>query len=338
MNATMSPENVEHFPVMLDKILSIISPQHGGTFIDCTFGGGGYSKALLKYPKTEIVALDRDILVNSKAKILSNKYKNRFKFFNSKFSEIDKISETENAKGIIFDLGFSMMQMKDLKRGFSFNSKGSLDMKMGLNSYNANDVINNLSQKEIELILKNFGEEKNYKKIAFQIVNKRKVKNLNTEDLVELIGKIRRKKFYSKINPSTKSFQALRIFVNNEISELIYGLINSIKNLKPGGVLAVVTFHSLEDKIVKYFFKTYSEEKSNNSRYLPEIQNVNKKLFNLSQKKPILPSDKEISINPPSRSAKLRYVIRNNNKFYFPQDLIDKFQNFIDIENIGLKL
>ena len=135
----MSPENVEHFPVMLDKILSIISPQHGGTFIDCTFGGGGYSKALLKYPKTEIVALDRDILVNSKAKILSNKYKNRFKFFNSKFSEIDKISETENAKGIIFDLGFSMMQMKDLKRGFSFNSKGLLDMKMGLNSYNAND-------------------------------------------------------------------------------------------------------------------------------------------------------------------------------------------------------
>tara|TARA_B110000438_G_scaffold301802_1_gene357669 strand:+ start:879 stop:1895 length:1017 start_codon:yes stop_codon:yes gene_type:complete len=338
MNATMSPENVEHFPVMLDKILSIISPQHGGTFIDCTFGGGGYSKALLKYPKTEIVALDRDILVNSKAKILSNKYKNRFKFFNSKFSEIDKISETENAKAIIFDLGFSMIQMKDLKRGFSFNSKGSLDMKMGLNSYNANDVINNLNQKEIELILKYFGEEKNYKKIAFQIVNKRKIKNLNTEDLVELIGKIRRKKFYSKINPSTKSFQALRIFVNNEISELIYGLINSVKNLKPGGILAVVTFHSLEDKIVKYFFKTYSEEKSNNSRYLPEIQNVNKKLFNLVQKKPILPSDKEISINPPSRSAKLRYVTRNENKFYFPQDLIDKFQNFIDIENIGLKL
>ena len=334
----MSPENVEHFPVMLDKILSIISPQHGGTFIDCTFGGGGYSKALLKYPKTEIVALDRDILVNSKAKILSNKYKNRFKFFNSKFSEIDKISETENAKAIIFDLGFSMIQMKDLKRGFSFNSKGLLDMKMGLNSYNANDVINNLNQKEIELILKYFGEEKNYKKIAFQIVNKRKIKNLNTEDLVELIGKIRRKKFYSKINPSTKSFQALRIFVNNEISELIYGLINSVKNLKPGGILAVVTFHSLEDKIVKYFFKTYSEEKSNNSRYLPEIQNVNKKLFNLVQKKPILPSDKEISINPPSRSAKLRYVTRNENKFYFPQDLIDKFQNFIDIENIGLKL
>jgi 16S rRNA (cytosine1402-N4)-methyltransferase len=228
--------------------------------------------------------------------------------------------------------------MKDLKRGFSFNSKGSLDMKMGLNSYNANDVINNLNQKEIELILKYFGEEKNYKKIAFQIVNKRKIKNLNTEDLVELIGKIRRKKFYSKINPSTKSFQALRIFVNNEISELIYGLINSVKNLKPGGILAVVTFHSLEDKIVKYFFKTYSEEKSNNSRYLPEIQNVNKKLFNLVQKKPILPSDKEISINPPSRSAKLRYVTRNENKFYFPQDLIDKFQNFIDIENIGLKL
>ena len=338
MNATMSSENVEHFPVMLENILSIISPQHGGTYIDCTFGGGGYSKAILKYPRTDIVAIDRDIEVNSKAKNLSNKYKKRFKFINSKFSEIDKIPETKNANAIIFDLGFSMIQMKDLKRGFSFNSKGSLNMKMGLNNFNANDAINGLDKKEIELIIKYFGDEKNYKKIAHQIINKRKVKNLNTEDLVELINKIKRKKFYSKINPSTKTFQALRIFVNNEISQLIYGLINSIKNLKDGGVLAVVTFHSIEDKIVKYFFKTYSEEKSNNSRYLPEIKNINKKLFNLPNKKPILASNNEIFINPPSRSAKLRYVIRNNNKFFFPQDLINKFQNLIDIENLGSKL
>ena len=331
----MSSENVEHFPVMLEKILSIISPQHGGTYIDCTFGGGGYSKAILKYPRTDIVAIDRDIEVNSKAKNLSNKYKKRFKFINSKFSEIDKIPEAKNANAIIFDLGFSMIQMKDLERGFSFNSKGSLDMKMGLNNFNADDAINSLDKKEIELIIKYFGDEKNYKKIAHQIINKRKVRNLNTEDLVELIGKIKRKKFYSKINPSTKTFQALRIFVNNEISELIYGLINSFKLLPVGGMIVVVTFHSIEDKIVKFFLKNYSENK-NSSRYLPP-KKENKRLFKIIEKKPIIPNKKEINLNPASRSAKLRYGIKLNNCSDF-SELIQKFNYLLEIEELSKKI
>ena len=339
MNATMSSGNLEHFPVMLDKILSIITPQHGGTFIDCTFGAGGYTKAILNFPNTKVIALDRDRSVNLHAHFLTQKYNKRLKFYNSKFSQIDKISEgNKSINAIILDLGFSMFQMKNLSRGFSFNSKGPLDMRMGFNDFGANKVINKLDQKEIELILKYFGEEKYNKRIAFQIINLRKKKEIDTQDLVKIINKVKKKKAYGRINEATKSFQALRIFVNNEISELIFGLINATKKLKLGSMLVVVTFHSLEDKIVKYYFKTYSERSKNPSRYIPEIVKKDKRLFNCPQKKPLVASEKEILLNPPSRSAKLRYVIRNDNKFIFPKDLINKFQSYLDIERIGLKL
>ena len=335
----MLPENLKHFPVMLEKILSIISPQHGGIFIDCTFGGGGYSKAILDFSNTKIIALDRDKSLSSIANVFSNKYKNRFKFYNKKFSQIDKVlEESDNPKAIILDLGFSMIQMKNLSRGFSFNSKGPLNMKMGMNNYGANEVINLLDQKEIELILKFFGEEKYYKKISYQIINSRKKKKINTEDLVKIINKVKKKKYYSRISEATKSFQAIRIFVNNEISELIYGLINITEKMKPGSILIIITFHSLEDRIVKYFFKTYSEITPSLSRYIPEVLKEDRRLFECPHKKPIIPSDKELLFNSPSRSAKLRYVIRNKKKFFFPKDFIKKFQNYLDIENIGLKL
>ena len=338
MNATMSSENLEHFPVMLEKILSIITPQHGGTFIDCTFGAGGYSKAILNFENTEVIALDRDQSVNLYAQPLIQKYNKRFKFYNNKFSQIDKISEANKSiKAIILDLGFSMFQMKNLSRGFSFNSKGPLDMRMGFNDYGATDAINKLDQKEIELILKYFGDERYNKRIALQIINLRKKKKIYTEDLVKIINKVK-KKSYSRVNQATKSFQALRIFVNNEISELIFGLINATKKLKTGSMLVVITFHSLEDKIVKYYFRTYSEKIKNPSRYIPQSIKKDRRLFNCPQKKPLIPSIKEMLINPPSRSAKLRYVIRNNNEFIFPKDLVDKFQSYLDIERIGLKL
>ena len=335
----MSSEDLKHFPVMLEKIISIITPQHGGIFVDCTFGTGGYSKAILDYSNTQVIGLDRDKSANIFANVLHKKYKNRFKFYNKKFSEIDKIPDQNKfIKAIVLDLGFSMVQMKNLSRGFSFNSKGSLDMRMGINKFGANKAINELEQKEIELILKYFGDEKYSRKISYKIVNLRKKKKLNTQDFVNIVNSIKKRKKYKRINEATKSFQALRIFVNNEISELIFGLINATKKLKPGSILAVVTFHSLEDKIVKYYFKTYSELVKNPSRYIPEMAKEDKRLFILPEKKPLIPSDKELSINPPSRSAKLRYVIRNDNNFFFPNDLITKFQNYLDIENIGLKL
>ena len=337
MNATMSSGNLEHFPVMLDKILSIITPQHGGTFIDCTFGAGGYTKAILNFPNTKVIALDRDRSVNLHAHFLTQKYNKRLKFYNNKFSQIDKISEgNKSINAIILDLGFSMFQMKNLSRGFSFNSKGPLDMRMGFNDFGANKVINKLDQKEIELILKYFGEEKYNKRIAFQIINLRKKKEIDTQDLVKIINKVKKKKTYGRINEATKSFQALRIFVNNEISELIFGLINAAKVLKKDGVLAVVTFHSLEDKIVKYFLKSLSENKSI-SRYVPVTQQA-ETLFILDQKKAIMPTDKEVNENLPSRSAKLRYGIKKSDFYDFETDILDQFKNLIEIENFGDKL
>ena len=147
MNATIISNNDKHYPVLLDKILSIISPQNGGTFIDCTFGQGGYSKAILKFPKTKIFALDRDIHSEKYANELKDKNQNRFFFHNLKFGDLNKLNiKNERVKAIIFDLGFSYIQIKDLTRGLSFNSTGPLDMRMGLNNFSASDVVNNLNQ------------------------------------------------------------------------------------------------------------------------------------------------------------------------------------------------
>ena len=208
-------------------------------------------------------------------------------------------------------------------------------MMMGLNDFSAKEVINNLDSKDIEKILKYFGDEKDAKIIAKNIVKERQLKIIDTQELVRIIEKSKRKKNY-RVHSSTKTFQAFRIFVNKEISELINGLINSAKILKKNGILAVVTFHSLEDKIVKYFFKSLSENKSI-SRYEPKVQQ--KKIsFKMPLKKPIVPSDRELKENPPSRSAKLRYLIKHEDDYEIESDILNKFSELIEIENLGLKL
>jgi 16S rRNA (cytosine1402-N4)-methyltransferase len=340
MNATMSLKKVNHFSVMLDQILSIITPQHGGTFIDCTFGAGGYSKAILKYPNTKVIAFDRDKSVNNFSKILEKEYKSRFKFYTEKFSSLNSfIKKDISIKAIIFDLGFSLMQIKNLDRGFSFESKGPLDMRMGINKFSAHDVLNKLNQNQISSILKYFGDEKDHKKIAFQLVKLRKdSKILNTDDLVEIIKKVKKNNNFAKKNIATKSLQALRIFVNNEVSELIKGLTEATKLLNPGCILIVVSFHSLEDKIAKYFFRTYSEKNKNPSRYFPKLDKEDIRLFNCPIKKSIKPSKKEILINRSSRSARLRYGIRNYKKYFFPKELTEKFKNYLEIERMGSHL
>ncbi len=336
MEATIVSDDLKHYPVLLKEIISVITPQHGGTFIDCTFGQGGYSKEILKYKNTKVLSLDRDAESKKKAQQIEKKYPERFHFKNLRFSKLNNLKlKNENIKGIVFDLGYSFVQIKDPNKGLSFNSSGELNMMMGLNEFSANDVINKLEKKELEKIIKNFGDESDAKKISRNIVKFREKKKINTQDLVSIIERSKRKK-NSKIHSATKTFQALRIFVNKEISELIYGLINSVKILKKDGVLAVVTFHSLEDKIVKYFFKDLSENKSI-SRYEPKIEQ--KKLsFLMPQKKPIIPSDKEIRENQPSRSAKLRYIIKNNDSYEIETDVVKKFSNFLEIENYGSKL
>ena len=336
MKATIISGNAKHYPVLLNEIISIITPQYGGTFIDCTFGQGGYSKKILDYPDTKVIAIDRDIESIKKAENIQEKFENRFLFKNIKFSQLTNLKlKKEDIKGIIFDLGYSYTQIKDPKKGLSFDFSGELNMKLGINEFSAKEVINKLEEKELLNIFKYFGEEKESKKIARNIVEDRKSKEITTEELVRIIESTKKKKNH-KTHSATKVFQALRIFVNKEISELIYGLINAAKVLKKDGIIAVVTFHSLEDKIVKYFFKSLSENKSV-SRYLPkEDEKIN--LFKLINKKPIIPSQKEINENPPSRSAKLRYVVKKEDFFNFETDILDKFNYLLEIENYSEKL
>ena len=336
MNATIFPEKKKHFPVLLNEIISIITPQYGGTFIDCTFGQGGYTKKILEYPKSKVIALDRD----SESEIISlnikKKFRNRFVFENKKFSQINNLNlKNENIKSIIFDLGYSYTQIKDPKKGLSFDSFGDLNMKMGFNDFSAKDVIHKLNQKDLERIFKFFGEEKDCKRIANKIVKSRQTKNISTQDLVKIIDSSKRKKNF-KIHNSTKVFQALRIFVNKEVSELIYGLINATKILKPGGTILVVTFHSLEDKIVKFFFKSLSKNQSV-SRYMPKTKE-RENLFRLTNKKPIIPSNEEIKNNPPSRSAKLRFAIKNCDIFNFEKEILEKFNYLLEIESLSEKI
>ncbi len=329
-------DSIKHYPVLLSEIISIITPQHGGTFIDCTFGQGGYSQKILNFKDTQVIALDRDLESKKKADKISEEFQDRFIFKNKKFSQLDNLKlKNENVRGIIFDLGYSYTQIKDPTKGLSFDSTGDLNMKMGLNDFSAKEAVNRLSAIELEKIFKFFGEEREAKTIANQINIFRKKKEIDTQILVEIINKTKKKKNF-RIHSATKIFQALRIFVNKEISELIYGLVHASKILKKDGTLAVVTFHSLEDKIVKYFFKSLSENKSV-SRYVPKMEQPDT-LFKMVEKKPKTPSVKELRENIPSRSAKLRYVVKKNDLYNFETDIFKKFKYLIEIENFGNKL
>jgi len=336
MIATIIPDVRNHYPVLLSELISIITPQYGGTFIDCTFGQGGYTKKILSFADTKVIALDRDLESYKKAKEIKKRFEHRFQFKNTKFSQLNNLKlKDKNVKAVIFDLGYSYTQIKDPKKGLSFQTIGELNMKMGINDFSAKEVINSLEEKELSKIFKYFGDEKDSNRIAHNIVEDRATREITTEELVRIIESSKRKKNL-KTHSATKVFQALRIFVNKEISELIYGLINAAKVVKKDGMIAVVTFHSLEDKIVKYFFKSLSENKSV-SRYMPKgEEKIN--LFKSVNKKPILPTEKEIKDNPPSRSAKLRYAIKKEDFYDFETDILEKFDHLIKIENFSKKL
>tara|TARA_X000000368_G_scaffold384413_1_gene342992 strand:+ start:551 stop:1564 length:1014 start_codon:yes stop_codon:yes gene_type:complete len=332
INPTSSSDPL-HFPVMLDEVIKICSPEKGGIYIDCTFGGGGYSKRLLKFSKTKVIALDRDKFIFSISKELVKKHQNRFVFHQKKFSEVNTVIESQSADAIVFDLGLSSIQLNNLERGFSFNSKATLDMSMGLSSTSAEEVVNECSEQKLKSIIKILGEEKDASRIARNIIKSRLNKKIKKVDqLVEIIEKSKKKNYESRINPSTKTFQALRIFVNKEITELIAGIINATKILKPGGKILVISFHSIEDKIVKFFFRNFSSSRSKPSRYFPENKDANTSLFEKYKNNILKPSNSEIIKNPPSRSAKLRYATRNKNKFFYPIELESKFKKYLDLE------
>ncbi len=309
----MSLEGIKHYPVMLNEVINYLSDQKN--IIDCTFGGGGYSKKILeKFPNSKVTGIDRDKRVIKIAEKLNKKFPKRFRFQNIKFSEINSIKDFQNNDYFILDLGVSNFQLRDSERSFSFNSDKKLDMGMGLNLRNAYDLINQGSMEYLKNIFKFFGEEKFSSKIAKKIVNLREKENIvNSQDLSNIINNIKFKK--GKTNPSTKSFQALRMIVNEEISEIFKVLKYIIENCKVNAVIIVVSFHSLEDKLVKKIFNFYGKNLPV-SRYIPTVNKYINTPIKILTKKPIVASKNEIKENPSSRSAKLRVIkkINNSNK------------------------
>src|SRR5210317_1809167 len=200
MIATIVPDVRSHYPVLLSELISIITPQYGGTFIDCTFGQGGYSKKILNFAETKVIALDRDLESQKKANIIQSSFENRFLFKNIKFSQLNNLKlKNENIRGVIFDLGYSLNQIKDPKNGLSFETVGALNMKMGINEFSAKEAINILDKVELAQIFKYFGEEKDSNRIAHNIVEDRAKKEITTEELVRIIDSSKRKN-NSKIN------------------------------------------------------------------------------------------------------------------------------------------
>ena len=339
MNISISLLEKKHFPVMLDEVIQICDPSKKNQLVvDCTFGGGGYSKELLKFPNIKVLALDRDKFAIERAKALETKQPNQFTFYNEKFSNLDKIINTETkADVIVFDLGLSTFQLQDHSRGFSFKATNKIDMQMGLSDISAEEVINTLDEASLKLVLKILGEEQEANRIVKNIIKARQIKKIETvSELVKIIESSKKKNYNKKINVCTKTFQALRIFVNKETSELIEGLIKATQFVKHGGKIIIISFHSIEDKIVKYYFTNYSSNKSNPSRYMPIQSNKKNSFFEKYKNNFLTPSTKELIKNPASRSAKLRHAVRTEQEFKHPKEFKEKFRRYINVENISI--
>ena len=299
---------VEHISVMLNEVLTYLQPHDGDVILDATFGAGGYTKAILNSSNCKVIATDRDENVLKFANDIKNIYNDRFEFYNLKFSEIKNVLKENSLDGIVLDLGVSSMQLDNANRGFSFNKEAELKMTMGKNDINAYDIINNYDEKNIADIIYNYGEEVKSRVIAKKIIEYRKNKNIETT--TELANIVRscfpNKK--TKIDYATKTFQAIRIFVNDELNELQTILNDSIKLLKSNGRLVIVSFHSLEDRIVKNFFNKNGDTKLEKiNKYKDEKI---KTIFKIITKKPVMVSEFEILKNNRSRSAKLRGAIK----------------------------
>ena len=303
-----------HKSVMINEIISFLPLKKSINVLDATFGGGGYSKTILeKFNVNQFLAIDRDPISKIFSKEIETKFSN-FSLINDKFSNIEEIVNNTKFKDkkfdiILFDLGTSSNQIDNAQRGFSFNKSGPLDMRMGASDKNAYDIINNYEEKNLADIIYQYGEERYSRLIAKEIVKNRKIKFINdTIELSNIIQKCLPKKnqLKNKIHPATKTFQAIRIYVNDELNELKNSLKKTLKILNKDGLILVVSFQSLEDRIVKDFFNHNSGKRWRSSRHYPELPDKLATQLKIITKKPILPSASEILENPRSRSAKLR--------------------------------
>jgi 16S rRNA (cytosine1402-N4)-methyltransferase len=297
-----------HIPVLLRPILATIAPV-GGVWLDGTFGAGGYTRGLLEAGAAQVIGVDRDPLALEMAAPWAADYGARLRLVAGNFSELD-LHAGQMLDGVVLDLGVSSMQIDLPERGFSFQKDGPLDMRMSQSGTSAADLVNQESEAYLADVLFHYGEERAARRIARAIVEARLTAPITTTlALAEIIAKCLPRPKPGQSHPATRSFQALRIAVNAEFSELVAGLAAAERALKPGGLLAVVTFHSLEDRIVKRFFQAAAGEEPNANRYAPVKSNVTAR-FDLVTRKAIGPDDAELDANPRSRSAKLRVARR----------------------------
>lgn len=302
----MSTANDPHIPVLIRPLIAAVAPV-SGVWLDGTFGAGGYTRALLEAGADQVIGVDRDPLAFEMAKPWVAGFGDRIKLVEGVFSKLDDYAS--DLDGIVLDLGVSSMQLDLAERGFSFMRDGPLDMRMSQDGRSAADICNDADEEEIANIIFLYGEERASRRIAKAIVAARPL--TTTLQLAKLVEGCLPRSKPGQSHPATRTFQALRIAVNNEYGELAEGLMAAERALKPGGQLAVVTFHSVEDRMVKRFLQLRGGGVSNANRYAPEVEEVVAG-FKVLKRKAISADEGELKINPRSRSAKLRVAIRTD--------------------------
>ncbi|MEP0155872.1 16S rRNA (cytosine(1402)-N(4))-methyltransferase RsmH [Pseudophaeobacter sp.] len=292
-----------HVPVLLRPLLKAVAPV-SGRWLDGTFGAGGYTRGLLEAGADQVIGVDRDPLAFELAQPWAADYGDRLVLQEGVFSKMDEYAQ--DLDGVVLDLGVSSMQLDLAERGFSFMRDGPLDMRMSQSGPSAADLVAELSEVQLADILFHFGEERASRRIAKSIVKARELEPITTTlQLAKLVEQCLPRPKPGKSHPATRSFQALRIAVNAEYEELFNGLLAAERALKPGGLLAVVTFHSVEDRMVKRFFQHRANKTGRANRYAPEIEEIPAQ-FELVTRKAVGPDDDELAENPRSRSARLR--------------------------------
>jgi 16S rRNA (cytosine1402-N4)-methyltransferase len=307
----MNPAGTRHIPVLGRQAIGMLKPRDGGIYVDATFGAGGYSRAILETAGVRVIGIDRDRSAIFGGFDLVDRSGGRLTLVEDRFSNLAEICAAQGldaVDGVVMDVGVSSMQLDRPDRGFSFRLDGPLDMRMGRDGPTAADVIAKASEADLANIIYIFGEERHSRSVARAIVAARKEAPIaTTRGLADIVARVVRSK-PGEIHPATRTFQALRIFVNEELDELHLALSAAERVLKPGGRLVVVSFHSLEDRIVKNFLAERGKA-GGGSRHLPEIAQAAPS-FHILTKRPVTPEEAEISANPRARSAKLRAAER----------------------------
>ncbi|WP_290483534.1 16S rRNA (cytosine(1402)-N(4))-methyltransferase RsmH [Hyphomonas sp. UBA3601] len=304
-----------HKPVMLDEVLEWLAPRDGEIIVDGTFGGGGYSRAILGSSKCTLIGIDRDVDAIERARKMAEKTERLVPLL-GRFGEMDDIVRAagyEHVDGVVLDIGVSSFQIDQAARGFSFMKHGPLDMRMGDTGPTAADVVNMMSERDLANIIFRLGEERQARRIARAIVLHRDDTPFETTtELADAVEKAVGGRKGARIHPATLTFQAIRMYVNDELGELARALHAVERLLRPGGRLVIVAFHSLEDRMVKQWLKNRAGKMGGGSRHLPVAQKGPDSTFELAVSKAVLPSDNEVEGNPRARSAKLRAAIRTS--------------------------